>query len=308
MYYIQEKCNTLRRKVSCMKLSEAFNNYLDKCRLYTTEATIHFYKVHGRILLDYFGDIEIEKISKSDFVKYIIHCQEKGYDFNGKHYNYSNNTINKRLTMLKAVMRYNRIDSDIFTLNKLKEKFITFGNLTSVQEEKLKDVLKNIKNKRNRLIIMIFMDTGIRLNELINIKIENIDFENRSIFLEKTKTNKVRNVYFTKKTRILLKSFVKERKDGFLFEKEDGSPISKFAITNMFRRIREEYNFKELSAHMLRHSFCTDLYNAGCDLNFIQDLLGHSSMEITKRYIHVDNSKAIEKYDKIMSKRNKKST
>lgn len=266
-------------------LIEASNNYLEYIKRYNSKGTINFTSQHTKNLLSFFGNIDLEEIKPNDVYEYIDYLKNKG---NG------NNTINKKIALLKRIIKHNEIkQNDIFKIKKLKETFKTYGILDKNININL--IIKNC-NLKQKVIICLFKDTGIRINELLNIETKNCDLIHRTIFLEKTKTNKTRYVYFTKETKSYLEKYLKNIKSKLLLQ---NTTIS--AIECWMRRLRKKYNLKNLSPHRFRHSFSTNLYNNGCDILYISHILGHSSVETTKRYIHTNTSQELNIYDKYMS-------
>lgn len=148
-----------------------------------------------------------------------------------------------------------------------------------------------------RTIILLFLDTGVRLTELLNIKVENVDFVNRHIFLTITKTKKSRYVYFTVNTGKILKKYLGKDDRKYLFVTRQGKQMKVSGIESAFSHIRKKYGIKRLSPHMLRHTLATNLYNSKADLIFIESIMGHANTETTKRYIHTDVDSNQKRYD-----------
>lgn len=272
-----------------MLLSEMFDNYYLYSEVYNTKGTLIFYKEVYHCLIKYFGNIDSSKITKKEIFYYIKESQKT----------LSNSTINKRIGFLKAMYRYNEIDSDFLKIKKLKEDYKTYGYLDKDTLQKLmKEIFPNL-TLHNKVIIKLLLDTGVRANELVNIKIKNIDLENRTIFLEKTKSGKVRNVYFTPTTKQLLIKYIKNNHHEYLFyNKETNTHIKASSLETIFRRIKIKYDLKKFSPHMLRHTLSTNVYTNGGDYYFIMNLLGHTDMNITKRYVHEEEEEKRKRYDK----------
>lgn len=147
----------------------------------------------------------------------------------------------------------------------------------------------NFEDIRNKLIIAILYATGIRLSELINLKISDIDFENNSIKVF-GKRRKERIIPFGEILENDLRLYLDKRKDfqnKFLIitEKDEQS------YPEMIYRIVHHYlnlitNTEKKSPHVLRHTFATHLLNNGADLNAIKELLGHANLAATQVYTH----------------------
>lgn len=273
-----------------MLLLEMFDKYIEHVTLYNASGTLEFVQSHTSSILKQLGNIDPSIMTKSDWFTYIHASQSFGL---------TNNTINKRIGLIKRVCRFHEIkDIPLFEIKKLKEQFVTFGFLDDKKVTKLAQAIDQM-SIRDKLIFYIFMDTGCRLTELTKIEVKNIDFETRSIFLSHTKTNKVRYVYFTSETSKLLKKFLKKHDHEYLFTTYiKNEPMRKNTIELIFSRIKKKYQIEKLSPHMLRHTLSTQLYHSGADLILISEILGHSSTDTTKRYIHSDLKSNLTRYDK----------
>lgn len=152
------------------------------------------------------------------------------------------------------------------------------------------------KSHRNLLITELLLSTGLRISELCNIQLKNIDMENRSINIL-GKGNKERVLYIgNDHTYHLLREYVSHYKnlsDKFLFTgKLNNAPLSEQTIRLLFRNISLKLSFnKKVTPHMFRHTFATMLLDNGVDIRFIQHFLGHSSISVTQIYTHVTQNK-----------------
>ena len=264
--------------------------YLENVKIYCAPGTFSFTETHIFIMNKEFGPIKIKKINKAFLLNQVATWKGRGL---------SANTINKRIALLKRIFKFNKIKSDIFEIKKFKEKFITFGVLNLEDRQKLKLILPEL-SLRDSLMISLFYDTGIRLNEMLNLRVNEIDLNFRIIHLTTTKTNTPRKVFFSTETKKKLENYLKNKSDHiFLFEKSPGEKMTPNSIELLFRRIRRKYNIKLLSPHVLRHTLSSTLYVNKADLIFISTLLGHSSPNTTKRYIHYDEILLRTKYDEL---------
>lgn len=270
--------------------SKMAQKYLDYIKIYSAVGTYLFTQNHITTLNNEFGQIKIKKINKIFLLDYVAKSKLRGL---------SANTINKRIAIIKRVFKHNNIKSDIFEIKKFKEKFITFGVLNIQQREKLKSILQYL-TARDDLMIRLFYDTGIRLNEMLNLQVNEIDLNFRIINLMTTKTNTPRKVFFSTETKKKLEHYIKDKKkEKYLFERLPGEKMTANAVEQMFKRIRKKYDLNILSPHVLRHTLSTSLYVNKADLIFISTLLGHSSPNTTKRYIHYDEILLRTKYDEL---------
>ena len=273
-------------------LKQQFENYKFHLACYSSQETYRFYDSHLRCILNKmleYGINDVHDISVTIVKHYIISM---------KTHNLSNNTINKRIMCIRGILKYYHCSSysDICRLPRLKQPYKTIDFLTNKQVLLLLNYIDSSSMKiRNKLILRLFLDTGCRCNELINIKIDNIDLDHNCILLQTTKNGNERYVFFTDdvKVRYLLPYLNEHYNQLFLFE-----DINKYGIQSLFHRIKDTLGFKKFSPHMLRHTYATILVNNNTNLEFIRVTLGHSSLDITKRYLHFSQESLFNTYFK----------
>ena len=159
--------------------------------------------------------------------------------------------------------------------------------------------------KRNILILRMLYSTGIRVSELVNIKVSDINISDRTIRIL-GKGSKERIVVFGNNTQESLQEYLNNGRyivdihnSEYLFLNKDGNKLSDRYI----RKIIDDVIFKasinmHVSPHMLRHTFATGMLNNGADLVSVKDLLGHESLNTTSIYTHVSDEKIREIYNK----------
>lgn len=148
--------------------------------------------------------------------------------------------------------------------------------------ELVDNLQKEIKNPVYSLIVRTIYATGLRISELCNLKIENIDFKDETITII-GKGNKVRTVCCEPQTLQMIKEHVAPRTSGYVFEgrSKEGN-MSRQSIERIFK----ENAPSGITPHKIRHSFATELYKASHDLTAVQTSLGHSSIQTTQIYLH----------------------
>ena len=158
----------------------------------------------------------------------------------------------------------------------------------------------------------MFYGTGLRLDEMCNLKMSSIDSDNGEVKVIKGKGNKDRITILPKTLLDDLRKYYKEYKPKtYLFEgREVGKPLSNGAMQTAVRKAMVNAGFPKgkYSAHSLRHSFATHLLDTGTDLHTIKTLLGHSKIETTMVYLHLQKSKRaqlISPFDRLSTNENK---
>jgi integrase/recombinase XerD len=156
-----------------------------------------------------------------------------------------------------------------------------------ISKEKIKQMIELTENLKHKLIIKLLYSSGLRLQELINLKRKDLDFERNLINVKKGKGNKDRITLISESLKLdLLKYYSKENfKTEHVFEGRNGK-YTKKSVQKVLDEAGKRVRIK-VTPHMLRHSFATHLLESGTDLRHIQKLLGHSDLKTTEIYTHV---------------------
>ena len=156
-------------------------------------------------------------------------------------------------------------------------------------------IIDSAENKQDRAILETLYGLGCRVDELVHIKISDIDFDNRLVRLF-GKGNKERIVPINNASIISINEHLQSRKyeSDYVFASRD-CPIVPMTTRNA-RRIVYKYGGKEVHPHMFRHSYATHLHANGVDINVIQELLGHADISTTTIYTHVANEQMSKAY------------
>lgn len=151
---------------------------------------------------------------------------------------------------------------------------------------------------RNLLLISLLLSTGLRISELCNLKLDNINLENRTIQIL-GKGKKVRLLYIgNDKTLSLLEDYIAHHcsHSSYLFTSvKNDDHLKEQSVRLSLKNISHSLQLKKhITPHMFRHSFATMLLDNGVDIRQIQHLLGHSNINVTQIYTHVSQSKQVE--------------
>lgn len=181
-------------------------------------------------------------------------------------------------------------------------KFIYYNDLIKIIDE----ASNSDNGLRDRLIIELLYATGVRVSELVNIKISDIDFDNNKIRVL-GKGNKERIVYFGEYAKDILKQYLENKinkNNEYLFINAKNEKMSDRSVRYILDCIMKKLSINtHVTPHVLRHTFATDMLNNGCDIKIVQELLGHSSLKATEIYTHVTNEKLKEVYYKYFPRR-----
>jgi len=214
--------------------------------------------------------------------------------------NKSSATVNRKLSSLKSFFKFLVrqqivLASPIRLMNgpKKKKPLPYF-----VREKEMEAILdgdqfgQDFEGIRDRLVLELLYDTGIRRSELIGIKDSDVDFE-KSLLKVTGKRNKQRLIPFAKELGDLLLSYIEYRNReigsgaGWLIVRKNGEPVSVGIVYSIVKRSLSAIpSLTKRSPHVLRHSFATSMLNNGAELNAVKELLGHSSLASTSIYTH----------------------
>lgn len=156
-----------------------------------------------------------------------------------------------------------------------------------ISKKQVRELIEKTKNMKHKLIMKILYSTGMRLNELVNLKRQDIDFDKNTVSIRKGKGKKSRITIISKDLNLdLLKYYSNEDLNtDYVFEGRRGR-YSKKSVQEVVKQAGKRIGIK-LHPHMLRHSFATHLLESGVDMRYIQKLLGHSDVKTTQIYTHV---------------------
>ena len=271
---------------------ENYLNYLKYNKNYSDKTIIN-YKLD---LEDYFNYLNIEGMSYKDITYNDLMPLFKHFETN----KLSNKSIRRHISSLKGFYKYlvnnNITNSNPFIYVKLPKKEQKLPRYLTIEE--LLEIFNSLEIKtnydlRNRLILELMYATGVRVSELINIKILNIDFTDNSIKVF-GKGSKERIVYYNDIAKTYLEKYLKiypslnKKNLDFLFLNFKGDKLTPAGISYIINHVIKKISFnKHITPHMLRHSFATHLLNNGCSLITVQELLGHSSISTTGIYTHI---------------------
>ena len=149
-------------------------------------------------------------------------------------------------------------------------------------------MIESADNQKSRLIISLLYSTGLRVSELVNLKVEEVNFADKSGWVRRGKGAKDRLFVLSENLGKELQEYLQGKEHKFIFSKE--TPLTTRNIQKIIKgtKIRAGIT-KKVTPHTLRHSFATHLLEQGTDIRLIQTMLGHSSLSTTQVYTHVSS-------------------
>lgn len=270
-----------------------------KSELNYSELTIKSYQLD---LTDFFGYIESKKINYltitnhdvRGYLKYLDSC------------NLKNSTISRRISTLRTFYNYlvdeNIVENNVFhnvKNPKLEKKLPNYLNYNEMEELLESIDISTTEGLEKRLLIEMFYSTGCRVSEMINVKINDIDFTNKTIRIM-GKGSKERIVYFGDYASKYLDNYLSKVKcDKYLFTNKKGEKLTINEVEQIVKDIMKHISIKtHVTPHTLRHTFATHLLNNGADIKTVQELLGHANLSTTGIYTHVSSDRLKDIYFK----------
>ena len=284
-----------------MSFDEAIVEFLNYCSIDKglSDNTNISYKTDLELYLGFIkekGINSLEDIKSSDIESYMVFLQEDNKD--------TVTTVARKLTSIKNFHSF--LEKEGITsknvgvgIKRPKLRKTVVRSLSVSDVDKLLDITLNSPfDYRNKAMLELIYGTGLRVSELVNLTLNNIDFTNCIIRIV-GKGNKERiiplgeysmhylNLYMERRNSLLKKNIC-----DALFLNNHGKKITRQGFFKILKGLLKEKGLDpDVSPHTLRHSFATHLLNSGADLRSIQEMLGHSDISTTRIYTHVGDSK-----------------
>jgi site-specific recombinase XerD len=241
--------------------------------------TIRNYCNEFHHLLRLLGNKDVNELKKHHILSYLLWLLEK----QGCSETQVHTAVNAIKFYFEKVMKR---EKEFYDLPRPKKPFKLPDVLA---EEEVISIIQKIKNLKHRTMIMAGYSAGLRVSEIVNLKVKDIDSKRMMIHIHAAKGKKDRLVPLSKKLLETLREYYTTYKPkDFLFEGQDGKSYSARSVQSILQtaKLKAKIN-KTGSVHMLRHSYATHLMEGGTDIRIIQELLGHNSIKTTMRYTHV---------------------
>ena len=250
-----------------------------------SKCTYDSYLGKTKDIMKYFGEKKLEEVTTEELRGFLLKYLKEERKLADGSINYYNSvirfiyevTLDKVLNKKQLPMR--------------KQKKTVYKVLTKEELSAFFNVCDNFKFKT---IFMLVYGSGLRIGEVANLRVEDIDSKNMRIFVREGKGNKERYTILPKQSLEMLRRYWSQyrqhRRRGRIFLSESGKAITVGVIREHFRKYRRKAKINEkATVHTLRHNFATDLIERGATLIQVKELLGHSNIRSTMAYVHVAN-------------------
>jgi site-specific recombinase XerD len=233
-------------------------------------------------LLRTLGHVQADHLKPEHLKRYLVYCFEKLH--------LRENTLHSRINALKFY--YEQVlgrEKFFWEIPRPKKQLILPRILN---EEELERLFKALANLKHKAMLFTVYSAGLRVSELANLKIKDIDSDRMQIFVEKAKGKKDRYVNLSPILLDILRSYIRKYRPQpieFLFESEQTrTAYPRRTIQKIFEDAKDKAGItKNVGIHSLRHSFATHLLEKGTDIKYIKNILGHFDIRTTERYLHV---------------------
>lgn len=268
---------------------EAYGKLVEQLTLKAySKSTIKTYRNEFAAFLRTIGRVSAESMDVDRIKRYLVYCYEE--------LGLSENTLHSRINAMKFY--YEQVLG--------REKF--FWNIPRpkrpmqlpklLNEDELARLFNSLTNKKHKAMMFTAYSGGLRVSEIVNLRIADIDSGRMLILVRKAKGKKDRYVQLSPVLLDILRDYMQTyqpRPREFLFESEQTfTAYPTRTVQQIFSNAKNAAGIrKEVGIHSLRHSFATHLLDKGTDIKFIKDLLGHFNIKTTERYLHVSNAKLV---------------
>jgi integrase/recombinase XerD len=245
------------------------------------------------------GKTRLEEITKSDIEAFIEHEQDRGMMLS---------TVRTKLHCVNAFLGY-ALEAEVVSADVLARRIRLRKPETlprAIDPDDVKRLLYVIDNPRDMAMIMVLLRTGMRIGELLNTMMKDLHLRERRIDIYEGEKNRIgRVVYLSDDAMAALKAWVKIRDvhNCFLFYARGRKNMSYSTAHLIFERCltKASLTHKGYSLHALRHTFASELLNAGMRIECLQPLMGHTSLDVTRRYARLTDKTREEEYFRAMT-------
>ena len=241
------------------------------------------------------GNIVLEQLNREEIEAFVEFLQDKGR---------KPATVNTRLRNVYAFIRFLIIEYRGFDygLMERKVKIKMPDRLPrAIDPQHIDQLLLSIDDCRDRALILLLLRTGMRIGELLNCKLDDIDlYEQKILIYQSDKTSVGRAVYYSEDAQQALLTWLRVRDPdkAQLFYGRGESPLSYEAARMRFEKCLQKagLQYSSYTLHCLRHTYATDLLNARMPLECLRVLMGHSNLEVTRRYARLSDKTREDEY------------
>lgn len=268
---------------------EALRRFMEQLKLKAySPSTQKTYRNEFLQLLQLLKNKSVNDLTPDGLRRYFVYCFEK--------LKLSENTLHSRINAVKFYFEQVLGGEKFFWEIPRPKKREQLPKL--LNEEEMEKLFNALQNKKHKAMLFTAYSAGLRVSEVVNLKIAHVDSGRMQLFIEQAKGKKDRYVNLSPVLLDILRSYLKgtsPRPKIYLFESEQtGGQYPTRTLQQIFSNAKHKAGIrKEVGIHSLRHSFATHLLDKGTDIRYIKDLLGHFDIKTTERYLHVSKKQLV---------------
>jgi integrase/recombinase XerD len=304
-YLVATPIDQILKKLSCVKLpaKEHFESYMrHKWRLNHKSRTLQGSFTSVRLFLEFYGKsgkTDLAQMERADLEGFIEREQDRGLRIS---------TVRTRLACIVAFLHF-LIEQDVISDSILKRRMkLKLPDVLprAMNPSDVKKLLSAIDDVRDRALILLLLRTGMRIGEALGLRSNDLDIRDRKVHLFQGEKNSMgRVVYLSEDVLLALKLWLRQRDQNkeFVFYGRGNQPVCYSTGRSRFAKYIQKAGLEQkgYTVHCLRHTFASELLNAGMRLECLQPLLGHQDIEVTRRYARLTDRTREEEYFRAMA-------
>jgi integrase/recombinase XerD len=276
-------------------LSHQFRRNCKEATLASSGTAITFFLTFVRAC----GKEQLEDVSRQDIEAFVEQLQDKKLEIS---------TVRNRLVAVYGFIQF-LLDNDLLVSDVLSKRIrlqLPDPLPRAIDSQDIKTLFSVIDHPRNRAMFLLLLRTGMRIGELLDLRASDVNLQEQKVMIYIGEKNyRGRVVYFSDDAREALEKWMQLRdpQRQCLFYSSTSHRLTYATIRIRFRKYLEQAGLagKGYTMHQLRHTFATDLLNAGMRIECLQPLLGHSTLEMTRRYARLSDKSRENEYFRAMS-------
>ena len=251
---------------------------------------------------------KIFDLTRDDMLEYIDYLKSEGK---------SNPTISRSIASVKRLYKYllskNLVEENI--VENIESPKVDRKDLMILTQDEIEKLLEQpdlseLKGQRDKAMLEVLYSTGIRVTELISLKLEDVNLTNG--YIKVKKKNSERHIPLGNLSLKCLKEYINKvrpllirtEEEKTLFINTNGQKMTRQGYWKILKQYKEQAKIdKDITPHSIRHSFAVHMLQNGAEIKTVQELLGHTNIETTQIYTHLTNEKILNEYDQFWKKK-----
>ena len=310
-----------------MELSKAIKGYIIAKRADgMSPNTIIAYETHFNQLIEYFRDRDIEAITTAELRDFLIYLRRdyKPKRLSGDQSPYKTTTMRNAWCAVRSLYKWAAVEMDLERPDKdLKMPKVSYPEIVGYSQVEVQAILKacnqimynglnghegNYKSPlaaRDRAVVLVLLDTGVRVSELVGLRVRDVNLETGEVFIRPVNSaskNKSRTLRVGSAARKALWSYINKREETYpddpLFLTNNNQPMGRNTVRLLINRLGERAGVKNAYPHRFRHTFAIQFLRNGGDVFTLQAALGHSDWSMTRHYANIAQSDLMDAHRK----------